>query len=374
MSRYEESDINSGKKRKYLSLNLIVILNLVLALTINIAIYLFIDNLIGKDFEAVQNSIELQKEVELKLLFLFISTSIIYILIGNKLIFGIRKELVKIENYLEKGETFKLLKSIFYSQEFINIRELISKIFKKNDRLKRKKIKFNSKLKVINYQQEKLLGAISHELKNPMSSILGYAQILKDEFNDEVQPTYIKFLDKIINNGRRVDELLDRLRLAVQLDNSKFELKYRVFNIVNLINEIVDNFESSRKIIIQIQNYELYADKTLIELVLINLIENAVKYSDGDIIIKMSEDCLKVIDYGIGINETELTSVTKRFYRVNRETHKQSIGLGLAIVSYILKLHNLKLDIESRVGTGSIFSINFSNIKNRILPKEIQPI
>jgi len=351
-----------------------VILNLVLALTINIAIYLFIDNLIGKDFEAVQNSIELQKEVELKLLFLFISTSIIYILIGNKLIFGIRKELVKIENYLEKGETFKLLKSIFYSQEFINIRELISKIFKKNDRLKRKKIKFNSKLKVINYQQEKLLGAISHELKNPMSSILGYAQILKDEFNDEVQPTYIKFLDKIINNGRRVDELLDRLRLAVQLDNSKFELKYRVFNIVNLINEIVDNFESSRKIIIQIQNYELYADKTLIELVLINLIENAVKYSDGDIIIKMSEDCLKVIDYGIGINETELTSVTKRFYRVNRETHKQSIGLGLAIVSYILKLHNLKLDIESRVGTGSIFSINFSNIKNRILPKEIQPI
>ena len=346
-------------------------------ISINLAIYFLISNLIDIDFEKISDSQELQRVIELKLIFIFLSTSIVYILIGYKIISEVVKDILELDNYLEKHSNYRFLKDkidLSRSLEFRKIGRRLAKIVMRSEKLRKKKLKFNTKLKVINYQQEKLLGAISHELKNPMSSILGYSQILKDEFSGmQVKPIYISFLDKIISNGKRVDELLDRLRLAVQLDNNKFELKYRVFQLENSVKEIVDNIKESKKLNrnfkIEIEFYELYADKTLIELVIINLIENAIKYSDGDIIIKMEESSLKIIDYGIGIEETELTSVTKRFYRVNRDTHQQSIGLGLAIVTYILKLHNLKMEIESRVGSGSVFSVNLSGIKNRILPK-----
>ena len=352
------------------SLNYIFSIHIIVLLLFISLIYFFINYLIEIDFKAIQDIESLEKTVKLKFILAITLTAFLSILIGNRLISQISRELKKVESYLDNRFRDKKI-SLNYSLEF-------SKLAKKISNLKKKKLKYNAKLKIINYQQEKLLGAISHELKNPMSSILGYSQILKDEFiqDSNVSTIHINFLNKIINNGKRVDELLNRLRLAVQLDNNKFELQYRIFNLANSVKNVVENLADNekRKINVEISHCELYADKTLIELVIINLIENGLKYSDGDIIVKFEDNFLKVIDFGIGIEETELTSVTKRFYRVSRESHKQSIGLGLAIVTYILKLHNLKLEINSKIGSGSEFSINLLGIKNRTLPKEIQPI
>ena len=352
------------------SLNYIFSINIIALLLLISSIYFFIDYLIEIDFKAIKDIESLEESIKMKFILAITLTVIFSVLIGNRLISQISKELKKVESYLDNRFRDKKI-SLNYSIEF-------SKLAKKISRLRKKKLKYNAKLKIINYQQEKLLGAISHELKNPMSSILGYSQILKDEFmqDSNISNIHINFLNKIINNGKRIDELLNRLRLAVQLDNNKFELQYRIFNLTNSVKNVVENLAENekRKIQIEVSNYELYADKTLIELVIINLIENGLKYSDGDIIVKLENNFIKVIDFGIGIKDTELSSVTKRFYRINRDSHKQSIGLGLAIVTYILKLHNLKLQINSKIGSGSEFSINLLGIKNRTLPKEIQPI
>ena len=352
------------------SLNYIFGINIIILVSIAVIIYTFMDYLIEIDFQTITDMESLEQVIKIKILLSIVLTVIFATLIGNRLISHISKELHKLDNYLDNRFRGKKI-SLNYSIEF-------SKLAKNISNLKKKKLKYNAKLKIINYQQEKLLGAISHELKNPMSSILGYAQILKDELStiQDISTIHINFIDKIINNGKRVDELLNRLRLAVQLDNNKFELQYRIFNLSNSVKNVVENLAENekRKIQIEIPHCELYADKTLIELVIINLIENGLKYSDRDIIVKFENDFLKVIDSGIGIEETELTSVTKRFYRIHKDSHKQSIGLGLAIVTYILKLHNLKLEINSKIGSGSEFSINLLGIKNRTLPKEIQPI
>jgi two-component system phosphate regulon sensor histidine kinase PhoR len=211
-----------------------------------------------------------------------------------------------------------------------------------------------------------------------MSSIIGYSQILKEELgNMGIEETYIKFIDKIISNGKRSDELLNRLRLAVQLENNKFELKYEVFNLPNLITRIVLNQKKewqNRNIEQKYSKYEIYADQVLIELVVTNLIENALKYSDGDVFVSIDKDHIRVQDFGIGIKDNDLSNVTKRFYRVDNNTHQQSMGLGLAIVSYILKLHNLTLQIESEVGKGSVFSVDLTPVKHKELPQQLETI
>jgi signal transduction histidine kinase len=94
----------------------------------------------------------------------------------------------------------------------------------------------------------------------------------------------------------------------------------------------------------------------MIEMVLINLCENALKYSQDDVRIVIGNDKISVEDKGAGISEEEIENITKKFYRVEENSWDNSLGLGLAIVTYMLKLHNSRLLINSKVGEGSTFS------------------
>ena len=105
------------------------------------------------------------------------------------------------------------------------------------------------------------------------------------------------------------------------------------------------------------------ADKTMIETVLINLIDNAMKYSQEDVTVSIIDNRLMVIDKGLGIAEKELDKITSKFYRVQKNTWDNSMGLGLAIVTYVLKLHGSALNIESKEGEGSIFAFDLQSIK-----------
>jgi signal transduction histidine kinase len=97
------------------------------------------------------------------------------------------------------------------------------------------------------------------------------------------------------------------------------------------------------------------ADKTLIDIVLKNLVENALKYSEDIVVIKLEDREVSIIDKGIGIVADELPKVTKKFYRTDLNSWDNSMGLGLAIVKTILTLHNIELHIESQQGVGSRF-------------------
>jgi len=94
----------------------------------------------------------------------------------------------------------------------------------------------------------------------------------------------------------------------------------------------------------------------MIEIVISNLIDNALKYSDDTIEIYLTEGSLHVKDNGVGIKEEEIEKVTQKFYRSNSHSWDNSMGLGLALVNYILKMHNSMLEIQSSLGVGSDFS------------------
>ncbi|MDP1784724.1 MAG: sensor histidine kinase, partial [Sulfuricurvum sp.] len=108
---------------------------------------------------------------------------------------------------------------------------------------------------------------------------------------------------------------------------------------------------------------EVYADKTMLDLVITNLIDNAIKYSDDVVTLRLTEQRIEVIDLGIGIAPHELELIVSKFYRVQKNSWDNSMGLGLAIVSYILKLHDSILHIESTLGIGSTFSFSIQTFR-----------
>lgn len=163
--------------------------------------------------------------------------------------------------------------------------------------------------------------------------------------------------------------MLDRLALSVKLENNDFSIKPTTFDLDSLCRDVISTLRGKypqRTLIYEGAFKEVYADKTMIDLAITNLIDNAIKYSEDDVTLRLTDHAIEVIDRGIGIAPQELELITSKFYRVQKNSWDNSMGLGLAIVSYILKLHDTTLRIESTLGIGSTFRFGIDTL----LPKK----
>ncbi len=297
---------------------------------------------------------------------LFILLSII---ISYQMSKKIRYDIEQITSYLEElsNKNYKAIIQTRYFNEFLQISVLLKDLAKKLHNRSRQKRKHTAKLRLINKQRNDILSAISHEFKNPITSITGYAQTLREE-PDSPENIRLKFLDKIISNAMKISHMLDRLALSVKLENRDLSIKSHDFDLENLVFDVKENLEKKypeQNIILNLTPLMVKADKTMIELVLINLIENALKYSQSDVIVTLKNNSISVKDKGIGLNEKDIKNITAKFYRVRKNTWDNSMGLGLAIVDYILKLHNLELKISSKPENGSTFSFELKPILSK---------
>ena len=245
-----------------------------------------------------------------------------------------------------------------FVSEFTQIKSLLRQISKRMGRREKQKRKYEAKLRLKNRQQKDIISALSHEFKNPIAVILGYSQTLKD---DPGMPEAVrtKFLQKIDKNAQRISSMLDRLTLSTKIENHDLTVNSTHFDLLEVANDVKHMLEDKyhgRTVNVTGTSRGVRADKTMIEMVLINLCENALKYSQDDVRIVISNDKISVEDRGAGISEEEIENITKKFYRVEDNSWDNSLGLGLAIVTYMLKLHNSRLLINSKVGEGSIFS------------------
>ncbi|HHS93253.1 MAG TPA: HAMP domain-containing histidine kinase [Campylobacterales bacterium] len=273
------------------------------------------------------------------------------------------KELKKVEQMITENSAVRDEKSInFFTIEFENIHKKLLNILKKIKKREHEKRKYNAKIKLKNRQRSDMLSAIAHEFRNPIAAIMGYSQTLVD---DEEIPKHLqqKFLTKIWNNGEKIEELLSRLLLWNRFESGEQKLYSSEFNMKPLAHEIALNLEEKykeRKIVIEGTSCMVKADKALMEIVLKNLMENALKYSEDSVRVQFIDNEVKVIDTGIGISEENVEKVVKKFFRTNEHTWENSMGLGLSIVKQILKLHNSSLQIESEENKGSTFSFKVS--------------
>ena len=271
-----------------------------------------------------------------------------------------QSELLTISNHLKNMEDIDKIdyKTHFFTQEFEDINQNLIKVL--NSAKKREDIKqrYNAKLKIKNRQRADMISAIAHEFRNPIASIMGYSQTLQEDSNIP-KPLQEKFLAKIYNNGNKIESLLSRLVLWNKFESGEARLHKSSFDIYALGNEVknaLDEKYKQREILIEGKSHNIEADRTLMEVVLKNLIENALKYSKDDVILKINEGSISIIDKGVGINENDLGKVTKKFYRSGTHNWDNSMGLGLSIVKTILTMHKTKLEIQSEENIGSTFT------------------
>ncbi|MEA3314417.1 MAG: ATP-binding protein [Campylobacterota bacterium] len=248
-----------------------------------------------------------------------------------------------------------------FSKEFSQITQLLSKVSVILTKKDKQKAKYTAKLKQSNQQKDDIISAISHEFKNPISIINGYTQTLLEDTNINKQ-IQNKFLKKIYKSGVRLSELIDTLRLSIKLDEGKQPLQYKEIDMPKFLNENIETLKlnyKNRDISLEIkENIKLKADETLLSIAVSNLIENALKYSEGEVEVILDKSSISIIDKGIGISSEDIEKITNKFYRVSSNGWNNSLGLGLSIVLNIINIHSFKLDIKSKENEGSTFSIN----------------
>ena len=273
---------------------------------------------------------------------------------------NVQKELSIINKYLANLEETDTIdyETKFFAKEFEQINENLIKVLKKYKKREEIKQKYTSKLKLKNRQRSDMISAIAHEFRNPIAAIMGYAQTLEDD-KDLNGAMRDRFLSKINANSQKIEDLLKRLILWNKFESGEARLEKSNFFIISLIKSIAQDLKEkykNRDIIIEGEDIELSADRTLMEVVIKNLIENALKYSDEDVMVMLQGKKVSVIDKGVGISAEHLDKVTKKFYRSGTHNWDNSMGLGLSIVKTILSLHGSYLEIESQENEGSIFS------------------
>ena len=291
---------------------------------------------------------------------------VFFIIIALILAFNISKkaqyDIAQITHYLHEisAKNYMAVLKPQYFREFLQITLLLKNLVKKLRNRDKQKRKYTARLRLINKQQNDILSAISHEFKNPVAAIVGYTDTLSEDSTLNVTIRE-KFLGKIHSNVMKISHMLDRLALSVKLENNDLSIKPAMFDLNTLCHDVTCALQAkypNRTIAYEGVPKEVFADKTMIDLVITNLIDNAIKYSENEVTLRLTEHTVEVIDQGIGIAPNELELITSKFYRVQKNSWDNSMGLGLAIVSYVLKLHDSQLNISSTLGVGSTFSFS----------------
>jgi two-component system, OmpR family, phosphate regulon sensor histidine kinase PhoR len=287
---------------------------------------------------------------------------------------------------------------IYLTLEFLIFRE-INQIYQVLDKLKKKDFKLGKKkhkssanplkklnqeiyslasrkqdeideLKKLEIYRREFLADVSHELKTPIFAAQGFVHTLIDGAIDD-RDVRDKFLEKAAKSLDGLDALVQDLITLSQMEIGVITMQYEHFDLYQLCLEVFEQLEKKslrKNTTLHIEkkgdkSFVVEADRNRIRQVIINLVENAVKYGNegGQITVSLSFDKdqvqVAVKDDGPGIPEEHLKRIFERFYRVekSRSKDKGGSGLGLAIVKHIIEAHQSKVHVTSKLGKGTTF-------------------
>ncbi|MFA7745645.1 two-component system histidine kinase PnpS [Salinicoccus roseus] len=217
---------------------------------------------------------------------------------------------------------------------------------------------------------------VSHELKTPVTSVRGFSEtLMSGEVTDE--ETTKQFLKIIHDESQRLDRLIRDLLNLSKIERQKMPLNLETLNMTALVHEVSVTLqgaieEKQTKLVLPDPSKDVYlqGDEDRLRQIVLNLVGNAINYTaeGGTVTVSLKENVEKVRliiqDDGIGIPEESLPRIFERFYRVDRarSRHSGGTGLGLAIVKHLIESHHGEIEVESREGEGTTFTV--------ILPKK----
>jgi two-component system, OmpR family, phosphate regulon sensor histidine kinase PhoR len=295
------------------------------------------------------------------IIILFIISITILNLIGARR----KKELNKIKEIITNisKNTYADPNEIILSRNLAGLEDAIKAMFEKA----KSDIEYLKRLERI---RTEFLANVSHELRTPIFTIQGYLEtLLNGAINDK--NVNLNFLEKANHHTINLSNLLNDLIDISMIESGEMRMSYRYFDIHPYLLQILQELkpmasEKSIELIYSFQadeKLQLFGDKNKLKQVFINLIQNAVKYTEqGKVELSITEEkkhaLITIKDTGIGIPEQDINRIFERFYRVDKARSKAvgGTGLGLAIVKHIIEAHGSKIEVKSKINEGSEFS------------------
>ncbi|MDU3580704.1 sensor histidine kinase [Clostridium butyricum] len=294
-----------------------------------------------------------------------------------ELLLGIKKSIVgeKLTDYVSDHEINGFLMDSEEEDKEITILHPIERNIKiKKSEMIDKKINLG---KVISFQditdmkrvelmRSQFVANVSHELKTPLTSIKGFAETLR--IVDD-SATREKFLDIIDKEAERLTRLINDILVLSNIESNLVAdvEEFRPGIVIEETLNIVRKTARNRNVSVEFEDNSsecILGDRDKFYQLVLNLIENAVKYSkekEGYVKISSHNDGgyyhLKIEDNGIGIPDEDISRIFERFYRVDKSRKKGGTGLGLAIVKHIVKIFNGEINVKSKLGEGTTFEV-----------------
>lgn len=294
------------------------------------------------------------------ILFVIILTFFFLNLIGAKRL----KELGEIKQIISNitNNNYKSGEEIHLSRNLTGMEEEIKEMFNKA----RSDVEYLKRLERI---RTEFLGNVSHELRTPIFSIQGYIEtLLNGAINDD--KVNKNFLAKANQHTINLNNLLNDLIDISMIESGEMRMSFRYFNVKEYLEGIINEIklvadEKNIELLLEPvrEKLQLFGDKNKLKQVFVNLLTNAIKYTEKgtiSIIIEEEEQHARIIirDTGIGIPEEDIPRIFERFFRVDKARSRSvgGTGLGLAIVKHIIEAHGSKVEVKSEAGKGSEFS------------------
>lgn len=228
--------------------------------------------------------------------------------------------------------------------------------------------------------RQKFISDISHEFQTPLTSIQGFANILKEE--DLPKEQRVKYANIILYNSKRLSSLAKNMLQLTLLDREEIELELTNYSLVEQMNRVISTqenqaMEKNIEIVFEMPKKEIFieGDEQRLEQVWTNIISNAIKYTNegGLITITMKKNSkdieVSIEDTGIGMSKEVVSHIFERFYREDKARNVEGNGLGLAIVKSIVDLHYGKIDILSQVDVGTNFIVRLPIEKQKLIER-----
>lgn len=220
-------------------------------------------------------------------------------------------------------------------------------------------------IKRLENMRSQFVANVTHELKTPLTSIKGFSETLR--YVEDIN-TKTKFLDIIDKETDRLTNLINDILILSNIENN-YKMKEERFNQGEVISEVISIIYpqmEKKNITIEVDNKGskiLIGDRDKFYQMILNLVENSIKYSEHNKKIKIfvydikNYLCIEIEDQGVGIPKEDLSRIFERFYMVDKSRAKKGTGLGLAIVKHIVKMFNGEIYVKSEPGYGTKFTI-----------------
>lgn len=225
-----------------------------------------------------------------------------------------------------------------------------------------------------NEAKSEFLSKMSHELRTPLNAVLGFSQIL--ELDHSLDSKQKSFVQEILKGGRHLLNLINEVLDLSRIESGKLKISYENIAISPLIEEciqLVRPMADSKniRIISELTNCHVLGDELRIRQIILNLLDNAIKYNNNSGLIHISSYIknenviISILDTGIGISKEEQKRIFEPFYRIN-EKKVQGTGIGLSIVKQLVSLMHGNLEFTSKKGQGTEFLISIPIVKQHL--------